>query len=66
MADDTTKVEKGTAEMSGLSFDPAMRKKKSSAIKKEVTFDPATAEVPEKASTAKGIPFFDGGKLIGM
>jgi len=58
MADDTTKVEQVTAEMEELSFDPAMKKKKSSARKKSVAFDdPSTADtVPEPVETTeKGI-----------
>jgi len=46
MADDTMKVEQVTAEMDELSFDPTMKKKKSSARKKSVAFeDPSTVEV---------------------
>jgi len=46
MADEAAKVEQVTAEMDDLSFDPTMKKKKSSARKKSVAFeDPSTAEV---------------------
>jgi translation initiation factor 2 subunit 2 len=45
MADDS-KVEAVTADMDELSFDPTMKKKKSSSRKKSVAFeDPSTAEV---------------------
>src|SRR5271154_3083391 len=56
MADDTPKVEQVTAEMDELSFDPSMKKKKSSARKKSVAFeDPSTAEVIPDSSEAAGI-----------
>lgn len=45
MADDP-KVEAITADVDELSFDPTMKKKKSSSRKKSVAFeDPSTAEV---------------------
>jgi len=45
MEDEATKVEQVTTEMDDLSFDPTMKKKKSS-IRKSVAFkDPSTAEV---------------------
>ena len=53
MADDTTKVEQVTKEMDELSFDPSMKKKKSSARKKSVAFeDLSTAEVLPESSEA--------------
>jgi len=53
MADDTMKVEQVTAEMDELSFDPSMKKKKSSARKKSVAFeDPSKAEVLPELSEA--------------
>lgn len=56
MADDATKVDQVTAEMDELSFDPSMKKKKSSARKKSVAFeDPSTAEVIPDSSEAAGI-----------
>jgi len=55
MADDTTKVEQVTAEMEGLSFDPTMKKKKSSARKSVAFQDPTTAEVlPESSAAGEG------------
>jgi len=58
MADDPTNVEQVTAEMEELSFDPSMKKKKSSARKKSVAFeDPSTAEVlPEPSETGITCP----------
>lgn len=53
MGDDTAKIKSVTSEMDDLSFDPTMKKKKSSARKKSVAFeDPATAEVVPAASEA--------------
>lgn len=68
MTDDTTTTV--TAEMDELSFDPTMKKKKSSARKKSVAFeDPSAAEVvPDTIpSTQRGIiPSEIGKELIGV
>lgn len=61
MGDDTAKIKSVTSEMDDLSFDPTMKKKKSSARKKSVAFeDPATAEVVPAAAEA-GNSFENGG-----
>jgi len=52
MADDTMKVEQVTTEMDELSFDPTMKKKKSSARKSVAFEDPSTAEVLPESSAA--------------
>jgi translation initiation factor 2 subunit 2 len=60
-------MESVTADMGELSFDPTMKKKKSSARKKSVAFEePSTAEgVPEtNPSTEAGIAFGNTNKLI--
>jgi len=52
-------VEQVSAEMDELSFDPTMKKKKSSARKKSVAFeDPSTAEIIPDAETQTGISSF--------
>ena len=54
MEDEATKVEQVTAEMDDLSFDPIMKKKKSSTTKKSVAFEhPSTTEVAP-ATTEQG------------
>jgi translation initiation factor 2 subunit 2 len=54
MADDTSKVEQLTTEMDDLSFDPTMKKKKSSTRKKSVAFeDPSTPDIIPDSSTPR-------------
>ena len=49
---DESKINQVTADMDDLSFDPTMKKKKSSARKKSVSFEDPSAEGSPEASAA--------------
>lgn len=58
--EDTAKVEQVTADMDDLSFDPTMKKKKSSSRKKSVAFeDPSTAEVAPAKTEEGTLPAYE-------